>query len=1620
MSAILMKSAVGQAERYFEKELVNRRENYYSEEDANAGRWTGGGAAALGLEGIIKKEDFSRLSRGINPATGRRFRRMTLSRTRETAGELIRVKEIAGWDLVISAPKSVSIAALIGGDGRVRRAHDESVTDALARAERQAQANLGGGKKEQTGSLIVGRFSHDAARPGGGGFVAPQLHDHCFIMNATHRADGTLKPLESLELHRAQSYIRSVYYTGLADRLQKLGYAVEIDKKTGAPEIAGISKEYRQACAPRRADILELAKKAGKNFRQLGLVNRREKVFDAELIREQHRGIDGLFDYQAGRLVEAAKRNLKPAGNNAAAGGAGEAEEAKEAVTFALAKLARREAVFAPRRLLLEANNRGIGRTSVAAIEAELETRRRFGQVGTLRLGDGREAAYAAADENSAANEKVEKDSPPPIKILKPAGTLRDEYYQNIAPGENAALEREFAKLAFAQKEDVVEILNADTGIATLEGRAGAGKTVTLEWISRMAEKAHYEVVGLAPTIGAARELETARISSSTLQKLLTAKETPREGKRLYIVDESSFVSFGQMDKFFREAVETGDRVLLVGETRRREGDAEAGKPSARSEREKLTAGEELTAGAEIETVQRQGGTSRKQSRTTERRTLRDLPAEKIVEAVSEMRERGQVVEVPTQTERHRAIVRAFVAAPEKSLVVAPRSTDREAINSQIHAALKDAGKIGQAEIEVKILRPRDELTGIERESAAAYREGDIISYRRGSAEHKIAAQTQARVVKTDREQNLLTVEIKDAEDGTQVTEITYNPKRLRGVSVWTEDKIKVGEGERVQFRAPLEAKKTKIAGGAIFEVGKITADALTLKDGKGKIVILDTKKPQAIDYGYAAASHSSPGKTLDRVLIHAETSETKENLNEKIAAVAVSRTRDKALIVTIFTDDADKLAGKIARQIEKSEIIQVKAETVGPAPPVTDIKLPAGLPVAAQLAMPEIEISPAQQKGDVPVAKPEVERAGGGEINQPAVLPLAEKAAMPEVPLAPIRAAPAALDGQPELPDGRPELPKNDRCEIKPPVNVPFVGTSPPSEIKTQPPEKTIARTVEPAAAPPGRDEIQPPATLPAARGLPMAEMKSPQQQKIADIANRVNPGRETLIKEVLQMSRDSLVEQGVEPEPEVWKRFARTIIEELPDRAADEDQIQLLESYQRFRLPSERLSLEGKSSLEATHIILKLALRHQRDKFIKSSLAGYEKEIAAERREIVIKPETERRGGVTDGAIVKPEIEAGRGDQVTLQTKIAEPDITAAESAIKIGELEPVAAATPGKPEQFEQVGSERVIPEPVKPAPRVRNFEAGGREELIRELVIAARNEARAWTGEDFTYKQEKRLTKMYRVCGDVKPPDKQIGDLNKLQERFSEPIPPPKNFIEATVLKLDNLTDAEKSVGLRGQITQIDKIIKGEEAERLRIEEARGQSAEDDVFGRTDSYFTQRLHRFETAPERKSYYQLMNEAQERRLTPAYSVNEEIQERNTQNALYQMGIANALQEQIKRSLDEQGIKLEPMTQRIINNSVDLLATQPPSVEEYRKAEEISRSLGITLVPATKLEARAYVLTHGDEAERDRYSSALAAAAGAKAAEIKSAAEENLKRERVMTQEDEGDYKQSRGRSM
>ena len=155
----------------------------------------------------------------------------------------------AGWDATFSAPKSVSLTALVGGDDRVREAHRASVAVALDEMEHYVQARIGGNHPaETTAQWVAARFEHDSARPVDG-YAAPQLHTHVVVFNVTETAEGQTRALQPRELYKTQQYATAVYRSELALRLKALGYEIERGQ-SGQPEIRGYTTEIPRGLEP--------------------------------------------------------------------------------------------------------------------------------------------------------------------------------------------------------------------------------------------------------------------------------------------------------------------------------------------------------------------------------------------------------------------------------------------------------------------------------------------------------------------------------------------------------------------------------------------------------------------------------------------------------------------------------------------------------------------------------------------------------------------------------------------------------------------------------------------------------------------------------------------------------------------------------------------------------------------------------------------------------------------------------------------------------------------------------------------------------------------------------------------------------------------------------------------------------------------------------------------------------------------------------------------------------------------------------------------------------------------------------------------------------------------------
>ena len=156
MLSISQPLSAGQARTYHAREFASSEQNYWSRDQQGHSEWQGRLAGEWGLAGAVGAEHFARLSEGQHPQTEAQLVRHQAAKTYDGkfGREVTSVEHRAGWDATFSAPKSVSLTALVGGDDRVREAHRESVRVALDELERYTQARIGNiVRRRRQGSL---------------------------------------------------------------------------------------------------------------------------------------------------------------------------------------------------------------------------------------------------------------------------------------------------------------------------------------------------------------------------------------------------------------------------------------------------------------------------------------------------------------------------------------------------------------------------------------------------------------------------------------------------------------------------------------------------------------------------------------------------------------------------------------------------------------------------------------------------------------------------------------------------------------------------------------------------------------------------------------------------------------------------------------------------------------------------------------------------------------------------------------------------------------------------------------------------------------------------------------------------------------------------------------------------------------------------------------------------------------------------------------------------------------------------------------------------------------------------------------------------------------------------
>jgi conjugative relaxase-like TrwC/TraI family protein len=873
----------------YHKLFTSEIQNYYKQGNAVQGEWQGELAAKYGLAGPVGATEFARLSEGQHPVTQEQLVQHRTPQQQVAADGTVTnaVAHRAGWDGQIAPPKSVSLTALVGGDHRVREAHDQAVTAALTELERYTQARIGGNHAaETTGKFIAAKFVHDTARPVDG-YAAPQLHTHVILFNVTERADGSTRALQPQSLFDTQNFVTAVYQSALTHQLRNLGYELE-EGRSGAPEIKGYSQAYLNASSLRSQQIRErlqelgLSGPAAAQFAAYATRSSKQEL-SAQEVLEAHRKLAADFGNQPARVVAEARQRALTQQR-----APDYAIEARQAISYARAHAFEREAVIDQRGILRDALRRGMGETTYTHIKAEFDRRRENGEF-LPRPGKKHDTGVRFTTPETIAAERAN--------------------IAHVVQGQNAAapiMTREQAQaqaatrsfLNPAQRRVIEEVLTSPDRIHGLQGLAGTGKTTVLSSIREGAERHGYKVEGFAPSSKAASQLREAGIEAATLQSFLVRGGAAASASpHLYMLDESSLASTQQMKQFL-DKLKPQDRVLVIGDTRQHQG-VDAGKPFEQMQQAGMRT-------SRLDTIMRQKDPELLKA-------VEQLARGNVAEGVTLLGQQGRITEVVEAKDRIDAIARDYIAQPANTLIVSPDNRSRQLINEEVRRGLIGTGAIAEDSQRFSTLAHRSDMTGAEREWAARYHPGDIVQFTKGSKAHGLMKDSYAVVLSVDARANTMTVQRDDGQS------VTYDPKRLRGVNVYVEQQRDVATGDRIQFTAA--DKQLGVANRDLGTVTRLDSGQITVAlDGKTpRAVTFDPATMRHFDHGYAVTSHSSQGLTEGRVLANIDTDSARSLINSRLAYVAISRASHDA---RIYTNNAETLGARLATEVSKSSAI--------------------------------------------------------------------------------------------------------------------------------------------------------------------------------------------------------------------------------------------------------------------------------------------------------------------------------------------------------------------------------------------------------------------------------------------------------------------------------------------------------------------------------------------------------------------------------------------------------------------------------------------------------------------------------------------------------------------------
>ena len=901
-------SSAGQAASYYEAD------DYYAEGGLAPSEWFGAGATDLGRAGEVDRDQFRELLEG------------------KVDGEQLgtirdgKVEHRPGWDITLSAPKSVSVMAEVADDKRLIAAHAAAAKVALAHVEKHMAAtrirNGASVEREATGNLAIATFRHATSRA-----QDPQLHTHAVVLNATKDQQGAWRSLEPRAFYQLQKDIGAVYRQELAHGVFRLGYIIERGKDSTF-EIAGVPKAATEALSQRTAAIEARLAERGKTRAEASAAEKQIAALDT---REAKASVDHRALRQEWRATADAAGFDQAARNRLMSEAETRSEEsrrdpallARQAVSFAAAKLSEREAVFSASTLAREAGDHAFGKLSHGDITTAIAEAQKSGALVSRAFLDRRGTEFAGFTTPSG----IETER----TMLRTEAAGRGMAAPLAGPiaaarvVEQAARQSERAGFTWTegQRRATIDLLTSRDQVAAVQGYAGTAKTTTvLATYAREAERRGLSVTALAPTASAAGVLgESLGMRSDTVARHLLAPEAKKPGSHaVWLVDEASMLSAHDMARLLASADKAGARVVLVGDVRQL-GSVGAGAAFAQLQQ----AGMPTAKLAEV---------VRQTNADTREAVMASIEGHAGKAMVALERGGGQVLEAASTDERLALLADRYTGmSPDqraKTLVIEPSREGRDRLTGLIRENLAAKGELSSSALVFESLEAKG-LTRAETREATSYAIGDTVRFTRDYAAKGVSRGEALRIASIDPDRNRMALA------GPDGAKIDWHPRQWGAghVEGYAPRTMELREGDRIQFtRNDGGMGRTNGLLGTVTDIDPYQSRA-TVKLANGREQQLDLAHPRDahLRHAYVQTAHAAQGQTAERVLIHADSRST-NLVDQKMLYVALSRAKSEAVIVT---DDRERLvaaiyerAGEKQTALEADSVASGKSKAMG------------------------------------------------------------------------------------------------------------------------------------------------------------------------------------------------------------------------------------------------------------------------------------------------------------------------------------------------------------------------------------------------------------------------------------------------------------------------------------------------------------------------------------------------------------------------------------------------------------------------------------------------------------------------------------------------------------------